>query len=512
MDKLRIFDTTLRDGEQSPGASLDVGEKLEIARMLAKMRVDVIEVGFPVSSKIQFKAANLIAQEIDGPIIAGLARTIKKDIDVCWEAIKHSCQPMIHVFIATSDIHINAKFRHKIGDDFSESLESAKERVLEIAVDHVKYAKGLCSMVEFSAEDASRTNLPYLARVVEAVISAGADVVNIPDTTGYCLPWEYSEIILYLKNNVKNIDRAIISVHCHDDLGLAVANSLSAIRSGARQIECTINGIGERAGNCSLEEIVMAIKTKPSSFEGVSHNIDTTFIYPISQLVSNLSGLEVQRNKAIVGKNAFAHEAGIHQHGVIVDRQTYEIMNPEDIGLNPNRIILGRHSGKHGVRSRLEQLGYHLAKEQFSQVFELFGKVADKKKEVSDEELSSIVGDLFFENKEIYTLDHLQVFSGTGVISSATVRIKYGEEVFTASCSGDGPVDAAYRAIQQATGIEVNLKQYRIDAKATGTDSIGEVLVLISENGHNFAGRGSSTDIIEASALAFIRAINRMKS
>ncbi len=512
MDKVRIFDTTLRDGEQSPGASLDIGEKLEIARMLAKMRVDVIEVGFPVSSKVQFEAAALIAQEINGPIITGLARTIKKDIDVCWEAIKVNCNPMIHVFIATSDIHINAKFRQKIGGSFSESLSEAKERVLQIAVEHVQYAKSLCQAVEFSAEDASRTDLSYLARVVEAVITAGASVVNIPDTTGYCLPWEYFEIILYLKNNVKNIDRAIISVHCHDDLGLAVANSLSAIRSGARQIECTINGIGERAGNCSLEEIVMAIKTKPGGFDSVSHNIDTTFIYPISQLVSNLSGLEIQRNKAIVGKNAFAHEAGIHQHGVIIDRQTYEIMNPADIGLSPNRIILGRHSGKHGVRSRLQQLGYHLAEDQFSKVFEIFSKMADKKKEVSDEELSAIVGDLFFENQEIYTLDHLQVLGGTGIIPSATVRIKYGDEVLTASCSGDGPVDAACRAIQQAIGIEVNLKQYRIDAKATGTDSIGEVLILVSENGHNFAGRGSSTDIIEASALAFIRAINRMKS
>lgn len=512
MDKVRIFDTTLRDGEQSPGASLDISEKLEIARMLSRLGVDVIEAGFPVSSPVQFEAANLIAREIDGPIIAGLARTVKHDIDVCWDAIKVNQNPMIHVFVATSDIHLNAKFRKKSGQDFSESMEDVRARILETAVDHVRYAKSLCNLVEFSAEDAGRTNLSYLTEVIEAVIEAGADVVNIPDTTGYCLPWEYAEIISYLKKNVKNIEQAIISVHCHDDLGLAVANSLSAIQVGARQIECTVNGIGERAGNCSLEEVVMAIKTRANGFGELSHNIDTTFIYPISQLVSNLSGLEIQRNKAIIGKNAFAHEAGIHQHGIIQDRQTYEIMNPEDIGLNPNRIILGRHSGKHGVRSRLEQLGYHLNKEQFDKVFEIFSKVADKKKEVSDEELSAIVGDLFFENKEIYTLDHLQVFSGTGIIPSATVRIKYGEEVFTAACSGDGPVDAACQAIQQAIGIKVNLKQYRIDAKSKGTDSIGEVLILISENGHNFAGRGSSTDIIEASALAFIRAINRMKS
>jgi len=419
---------------------------------------------------------------------------------------------MIHVFIATSDIHINAKFRRQIGPDFSESLEEARAKVLQTAIEHVQYAKSLCSLVEFSAEDAGRTDLAYLTKVVEGVIEAGADVVNIPDTTGYCLPWEFVKIIAHLKANVRNIDQVIISVHCHDDLGLAVANSLSALNVGARQIECTINGIGERAGNCSLEEVAMALKTRANGFDDLEHNLDTTVIYPLSQLVSNLSGLAVQRNKAIVGKNAFAHEAGIHQHGVIKDRQTYEIMNPEDVGLNPNRIVLGRHSGKHGVRARLEQLGYHLTEDKFIEIFEIFSKIADKKKEVTDEELSAIVGDLFSENKNVYSLDHLQVISGTNIIPAATVRIRYSDQLLVGSAIGDGPVDAACKAISQAIGIDVCLKQYRIDAKAKGTDSVGEVLILVSENGNNFAGRGSSTDIVEASALAFIRAINRMKS
>lgn len=507
-DYVRIFDTTLRDGEQSPGASLDISEKLEIAKTLEALGVDAIEAGFPVSSKIQFEAVMAIAKEVKQAEVVGLARAVESDLDACWEAISHNDNPMIHTFIATSDIHLNAKFRKSE----VETLEAIRNRVLHRAVNAVRYAKKLCSRVEFSAEDAGRTDLAYLVSVVEAVIEAGVDIVNIPDTTGYCMPWEFADIIDYLVNNVKNIDQVILSVHCHNDLGLATANSLAAICAGARQVECTINGIGERAGNCSLEEVVMVMKTRPETMGNLTNSIDTSMIYPVSRLVSSLSGLIVQRNKAIVGRNAFAHEAGIHQHGMIKDKATYEIMSPEDIGLNPNRIILGRHSGKHGVLARLKQLGYHLDEEKFNEVFSMFREVADKKKEVSDDELAAMVGDLLFETTETYVLSCLQVLSGTNVIPSATVEIKFGDKTLAASCHGDGPVDAAYKAIREAIGIRVNLKQYRIDAKANGTDAMGEVLVLVtSDGGETFAGRGSSTDIIEASVLAFIKAINRMQ-
>lgn len=516
--KVIIFDTTLRDGEQSPGASLDISEKLEIARMLARLGVNVIEAGFPISSEIQFRATELIAKEIRGPVIAGLCRAERGDIDACWKAIQFNPRPRIHTFIATSDIHINAKFRRaesleqRQAGNFTETLEDARKRVLGKAIEAVSYAKTLCSDVEFSAEDAGRTDKEYLARVVHGVIEAGATTVNIPDTTGYCLPEEFYELISYLFGCVENIDQAVISVHCHNDLGLAVANSIAAVRAGARQVECTINGIGERAGNASLEEVAMILKVRSDLLNGANHSLDTKVLTPISRLVSNLTGLAVQRNKAVVGANAFAHEAGIHQHGVLNDRNTYEIMKAEDVGLDPKRIVLGRHSGKHGVSARLQQLGYTLDEAEFSRVFTAFSAVADRKKEVTDEELAAIVGDQVGATVDDYfILDHMQTLSGTGIIPSAAVRIKVGgSNLVTASANGDGPVDATYKAIQEALGIKVNLSQFRIDAKATGTEAMGEVLVVIKDNGNTFVGRATSTDIIEASALAFIRGLNRM--
>lgn len=500
---IRIFDTTLRDGEQSPGASLNTHEKLEIARQLELLNVDIIEAGFPITSPDDFEAVQTIAGTVKNCTVAGLARCTEKDIARAGEAVKGAVSPRIHVFCATSAIHRQYK------------LKRAEEEIRKLSVDGVKLARSFVDDVEFSPEDASRTELPFLAEVVEAVIDAGATTVNIPDTVGYSTPEHFTRIIQHLRANVKNIDKAIISVHCHNDLGLAVANSLAAVMAGARQIECTINGLGERAGNASLEEVVMAIRTRADVY-GVQTRINTKRIYPLSKLVSTLTGIHVQRNKAIVGENAFAHEAGIHQHGVLAHRETYEIMNPEDVGISSNKLVLGKHSGRHALRDRLRQLGYELDDSRLDVVFSEFKILADRKKEVFDEDLEAIVGEVLegADNVPTWQLVSLQTTGGTGVVPTATVRIrnvKSGEESMDAA-TGDGPIDAAFSCIMRMTGIESVLREYDLRAVTGGRDAQGEVHLELLSNGRTFRGRGRSTDIIEASVLAYLHALNRAVS
>ncbi len=500
LDMVRIFDTTLRDGEQSPGASLNRAEKLEIARQLERLNVDIIEAGFPITSPDDFEAVHAIAGEIGGCTIAGLARCVDKDITRAAEAVRNAKMPRIHVFCATSKIHREHK------------LKRAQEEILKLSVDGVKLAKSFVQDVEFSPEDASRTEPPFLAEVVEAVIAAGATTVNIPDTVGYATPYEFGELIRYLYAHVKNIRDAVISVHCHNDLGLAVANSLAAVRAGARQIECTVNGLGERAGNCSLEEVVMALKTRQDVYK-CQTRINTKRIYPISRLVSARTGIHVQRNKAIVGENAFAHEAGIHQHGMLAHRSTYEIMNPEDVGISGTRLVLGKHSGRHALQDRLEQLGHRLTEPELDAAFDRFKALADKKKEIFDADLDAIVEGLSAEKDvpQLWELANLQTSAGTKMIPTATVRLRNtqtGEEVQDAA-TGDGPIDAAFECIQRLTGLQATLKDYELRALTGGRDAQGEVHLEILTNDERYRGRGLSTDVIEASALAFLHAVNR---
>ncbi|HWP47910.1 MAG TPA: 2-isopropylmalate synthase [Candidatus Limnocylindrales bacterium] len=497
-EKVIIFDTTLRDGEQSPGASMNIEEKMQMARQLARLNVDVIEAGFPIASEGDFLAVKEIAQEIKGPIIAALARTTKQDIDRAWEALKYAERFRIHTFIATSDIHVKYKLR------------KTREEVLEDAINAVKRARNYTDDVEFSPEDAGRTKLDFLCKVIEEVIKAGATTINIPDTVGYTIPWEFGDLIAQIRNRVPNIDKAILSVHCHNDLGLAVANSLAAIKNGARQVECTINGIGERAGNASLEEIVMAIKTRKDLFNFVHTDIKTEEIYRTSRLLTQLTGLIVQRNKAIVGENAFAHEAGIHQDGVLKEKLTYEIMTPESIGRPSNELVLGKHSGRHAFRNRLEELGYKLSEEQLNEAFKRFKDLADKKKEIYDEDLQVIAGELSLSMPEAYTLEYLGIIGGTGIVPTATVKIRRGDQVVQQSGCGDGPVEAAYRAIDTITGIPGRLKEYSIRAVTKGKDAIGEALVVVDFDGQLVSGKGSSTDVIEASAKAYLNAVNKV--
>jgi len=496
---IRIFDTTLRDGEQSPGASLNRAEKLEIARELARLNVDVIEAGFPISSPGDFEAVRAIASEIETCTIAGLARCTEKDIQRAAEALKDARSPRIHVFCATSEIHLKYKFKR------------AQEEILKMSIEGTRLARSFVEDVEFSPEDASRTELGFLAEVVHACIEAGATTVNIPDTVGYATPEHFARIIRHLREHVPNIDQAVISVHCHNDLGLAVANSLAAVQAGARQIECTINGLGERAGNCSLEEVVMALRTRNDFYRCVTR-INTKRIYPASRLVSSLTGIHVQRNKAIVGENAFAHEAGIHQHGVLQHRMTYEIMNPEDVGIPASRLVLGKHSGRHAFRNRLEQLGYRLSDEQIDAAFERFKALADKKKEIFDADLEVIVEELTPVAPQIWELACVQVTAGGGVIPTATVRMKRvaDEQVVEDAATGDGPVDAVYSAIQRIVGYPVRLSDYQLRAITSGKEAQGEVTIEITDNGNTVRGRGVSTDIIEASAAAYVNAINKV--
>ena len=492
-----IFDTTLRDGEQSPGASLDVQQKVLIAHQLARLNVDVIEAGFPVSSPAQFEAVKQIAEEVKGPIIAGLARAVDGDIDRCWEALKNAPKPRIHTFIATSTVHLEKKFR------------KSEAEILEMARKAVSRAKSYCDDVEFSPEDSSRTGKEFLFKIIQEAIDAGATVINIPDTVGYSFPNEFGALIREIFERVPNMPQAILSVHCHNDLGLAVANSLAAIQNGAQQIECTVNGIGERAGNASLEEIVMTLKTRKDAFQ-VETNIKTDEIYRTSKMVSHLTGIVVQPNKAIVGANAFAHESGIHQDAVLKDKRTYEIMTPESIGLNTNKIVLGRHSGRHGLKSRLEALGYRLTAEELNRAYEEFLNIADKKKEVFDEDLEVIVEDDVYKKEKSIELTYFHSSSGNQLIPTTTVGLKYhGNEYREAAC-GDGPVDAAFKAIDRILDIKIKLDDYQLRSVTSGKNALGEVALKIVNNGFSIVGRGASTDVIEASIKAYVDALNRL--
>ena len=504
-EKVLIFDTTLRDGEQSPGASLSIAEKLEIAQQLAVLGVDIIEAGFPVSSQVQFEATRLVAEQVAGPVIAGLARASKGDIEAAGKAIAPAKNKRIHTFIATSPVHMEHKLKKK------------PAQVLKMAVEAVAFAKTFVDDVEFSPEDACRTEMPFLIEVLAAVIEAGATTLNIPDTVGYVLPYEYGRTIAKLKSDVPGIDKCIISTHCHNDLGMAVANSLAAVRNGARQIECTVNGLGERAGNAALEEVVMAIRTRPDFFAaqsegGLTTNINTKEINKTSQLVSQLTGFVIQPNKAIVGANAFAHEAGVHVDGVLKERTTYEIMTPESIGLGGSRMVLGRHTGRHGFKDRCAQLGFKLSEDEIEQAYERFLEIADKKKEIFDEDLMAIVNDEVRAVEQIYELQYLHVACGTGTLPTASVKMRCKDEVKTAAACGDGPVDAAYVAIREATGLSPKLENYSIRAVTSGKEALGEATVRIAEDDKKHIGRGISTDIIEASAKAYVDAINRMVS
>lgn len=504
-NRITIFDTTLRDGEQSPGASLSRPEKLEIAQQLARLGVDVIEAGFPISSPGDFAAVQQIAAEVRGPEICGLSRVRPEDIERAWEAVKEAERARIHTFIATSDIHVERKFR------------KSKDEVLAMAVAGVKLARSLAEQhaactVEFSTEDAVRTNIDYLVEVVTAAIEAGADVVNIPDTVGIATPPHFKSIIETLYARVPGIQNIVVSVHCHDDLGMSVANSLAGVEAGARQIECTINGLGERAGNTSLEEVVMAMKVR-HDFYGTATNIKTTEIYRTSQLVARLTGISVQRNKAIVGQNAFAHEAGIHQDGMLKDASTYEIMRPEDVGVPESRLTLGRRSGRHALRSRLEELGYPLTDDELARAYDRFLMVAEKKKEVYDEDLVAMVEDEIRDTPEQFKLEYAQVATSTAndAVPMATVAIKLPSgQIVRDAAVGDGGVDALYRAIQRATGVQIELADYSLRGVTGGTDAMGEAVVKAMYDGRLVTGRGASTDIFVASAKAFLDVINRI--
>ncbi|MGE5597749.1 MAG: 2-isopropylmalate synthase [Bacteroidota bacterium] len=498
MRKIRIFDTTLRDGEQSAGINLNVQEKLEIAQQLARLNVDVIEAGFAVASPGDFAGVKAIAENIKGVTICSLSRAKREDIERSWEALRGAERPLIHTFIATSEIHM----RHK--------LRMQPDQVVEAAVAAVKLARNLCPEVEFSAEDATRSDWDFLCRTFAAAIEAGATVINVPDTVGYTAPSEFSSLIKYLREHTPGLEKVVLSVHCHNDLGLAVANSLAAVEAGADQVECTINGLGERAGNAALEEIVMALKTRAEYFQAATR-VATEQIYRTSQLVSALTGRPVQHNKAVVGSNAFAHEAGIHQDGILKNRLTYEIMTPQSVGIPANRLVLGKHSGRHAFRVRLEELGHKLTPEELEKAYGLFLEVADKKKDVTDEDLEALVRGERDMVEDRFELDYLHVSSGIATIPTATVRIRKQGELREEAACGDGPVDAVYKAIDRIVCLPVKLKDYGIKAVTGGQDALGEVAIRVeAPSGKVMTGRGLSTDIIEASARAYIHALNKI--
>ncbi len=495
--RIVIFDTTLRDGEQSPGCSMNLKEKLEVARMLEALGVDVVEAGFPIASAGDFEAVCAVAEELTRCTVAALARAVEADIDRAGQAVAKARRKRIHVFCATSEIHRTYKLRR------------AKEEIVRMSVEGVRQAKTYSQDVEFSPEDAARTEPEFLAEVVGAVIEAGATTVNIPDTVGYAMPEQFAALIRYLREHVGNIAQAVISVHCHDDLGLAVANSLAAVSAGAGQVECTVNGIGERAGNAAMEEIVMALKTREDFF-GVETGIDTRKIYPASRLVSTITGLHVQRNKAVVGENAFAHEAGVHQDGVLKRRETYEIMTPADIGVPASRLVLGKHSGRHAFKERVETLGFALGEEALNDAFEKFKLLADKKKDVFDADIEALIDQQLGSVAEVWTLEGLQTTAGTNAIPTATVTLSKQGESRTDAATGDGPVDAIYEAIGRITGVRLELRDYSLRALTSGKDAQGEVTIEVQHEGRNFRSRGISTDIVEASARAYLAAVNRV--
>lgn len=498
MDRVIIFDTTLRDGEQAAGGTLNIGEKLEIARRLESLGVDVIEAGFPISSPGDFEAVRLIAREVRTPTICALARAHPADIDRAWEAVREAEHPRIHVFISASDIHL------------LHQLKKSRDEILKTAHDMVARAKQYVADVEFSPMDASRTEPQYLYQILETVIQAGATTVNIPDTVGYAIPDEFGRLIAGIIKKVPNIDRAVVSVHCHNDLGLAVANSLESIRQGARQVECTINGIGERAGNASLEEIVMAVKTRSDLFN-LTTGIDTRQIYRTSRLVSELTGFAVQPNKAIVGANAFRHQSGIHQDGVIKMPITYEIMDPRTVGIPASSLVMGKLSGRHAFKERLAELGYSLGDEDFNRVFSALKELADKKKEVTDKDIESLIAEEQRTVSETYHLDRIQVTCGDRGIPTAAVRLTGPDgQVLADAALGTGPVDAVYEAINRLVGVPNTLTEFTVKSVTEGIDAIGEVLIRIESGDVTYTGRGADTDVIVASAKAYINALNRL--
>jgi 2-isopropylmalate synthase len=497
-DRLIVFDTTLRDGEQSPGASMNLAEKLEIALALRDLGVDVIEAGFPIASPGDFEAVQLVARQVEGPVICGLARCNRDDIDRAWTALQDAGRPRIHVFLATSAIHREFK------------LNMARDEIVRRAIESVAFARQLCVDVEFSPEDAARTELDFLAEVVERVVAAGATTVNIPDTVGYAVPEQYAAAIAHLKKHVRGIDKVVLSVHCHNDLGLAVANTLAALQQGARQVECTINGIGERAGNCALEEVVMALRTRNDYFH-LQSGIQTKRLCPTSRLVSHITGLTVQRNKAVVGQNAFAHEAGIHQDGMLKDRSTYEIMRPEDVGLQKTELVLGKHSGRHALRQRIRELGYHLDDPQLLTVFEQFKALADRKKEVYDADIEALAEAQIHQGPALWTLESFHTSAGTGTLPMAAVALRHvdGRKVEDAA-TGDGPVDAVFQTIERITQMKVKFRDYQVRSVSVGEDAQGEARVEVEYEGRVQRGQAVSTDVIEASAHAFLQALNRL--
>ena len=497
--RVYIFDTTLRDGEQAPGFSMTTEEKIQMAQQLARLGVDVIEAGFAAASQGDFEAVSRIAEEVRGPVICSLARALEKDIEYAAQALSGAEKKRIHTFIATSDIHM----QHK--------LKMSPDQVLERAREAVKFARNFTDDVEFSCEDATRSRREFLYKVIEEAIKAGATVINIPDTVGYSIPEEFGGLIEDIMNNVPNIDRVVLSVHCHDDLGLAVANSLTAVKHGVRQVECTINGIGERAGNAALEEVVMALRVRKDHFGNLTTGIKTQELYKTSRLLCRITGSFVQPNKAIVGDNAFAHEAGIHQHGVLSYRMTYEIMNPEDVGFPKSRIVLGKHSGRHALKKRLEELGFSFSQEDLERIFERFKDLADKKKEVYDEDIEALIYQEFMkiEDHEPIKVLHFQVQSGDNLMPTATVKVSFNGEERTASATGNGPVDATIKAIQKALGAEPALQDYSIKALTPNTDAQAEARVILEYEGVRASGRGVDTDIIKASVYAFTDALNR---
>jgi 2-isopropylmalate synthase len=498
MERVIIFDTTLRDGEQAAGGTLNIQEKLEIARQLEKLGVDIIEAGFPISSPGDFEAVRLIAKEVHAPVICALARAHPDDIDRAWEAVKQAKHPRLHVFLSASDIHLLYQ------------LKKSREEILEMSRSMVARAKKYTDDIEFSPMDASRTEPEYIYQVLEAVIDAGATTVNIPDTVGYAIPDEFGSLIEGILQNVPNINRAIVSVHCHNDLGLAVANSLEAVKRGARQVECTINGIGERAGNASLEEIVMAIKTR-GDFFNLTTNVNTTQIYKTSRLVSELTGFLVQPNKAIVGANAFSHEAGIHQDGVIKMPITYEIMDPRTVGIPASSLVLGKLSGRHAFKERLAELGYSLSEEDFNRAFTAFKQLADKKKEIADKDIESLIAEELRTVSEVYHLDRVQVSCGDRGIPTAAVRLITPDgQVLADAALGTGPVDAVCKAINRLVGVPNVLTEFTVKSVTEGIDAIGEVLIRLESEGVTYTGRGADTDIIVASAKAYMNALNRL--
>ena len=499
-DPVKIFDTTLRDGEQAPGCSMDLSEKLEIAHALERMKVDVIEAGFAIASKGDFESVEAISKAVKDCTIASLSRAVKKDIDAAWEAVKQAKSPLIHTFLATSPTHMQYKLR------------MSEEDVLATITEMVKYARNLCPQVEFSAEDAMRSDPAFLVKAVDAAIRAGAEVINIPDTVGYATPNEMAATIKHLKENVENINNITLSVHCHNDLGLAVSNSLAAVMAGARQLECTVNGIGERAGNAALEELVMVMHTRPDLYPQQC-NIDTARIAPTSRLVYSILGVNAPINKAIVGQNAFAHEAGIHQHGVMANRATYEIMTPESIGLRQNQMVLGKHSGHHAIEERLNTLGYTLSKEEFSQLYEQFKALCDRKKFITDKDLEALALHRHTQSTlaNNYRLERFTVNSGNHATSNAVVSLMKDGEHTEEVALGDGPIDAAFNAVDKLIPAdEHSLEDYAIQTISEGKDAQGEAIVKIRCGDRVVTGRGLSTDILEASILAYINGMNKL--